>query len=71
MSVVVDVMLSLMIVMSPPPNLCNLSVVKLCTLGVFALDVSLVFWIVICMCVVNKHFRIHEFVFNSVYGDLK
>ena len=45
MSVVVNVMLSLMSVMSPPPALCNLStctVVKLCTLGVFALGVSLV-----------------------------
>ena len=38
MSVVVNVMLSLMSVMSPPPALCNLSVrtvVKLCTLGVW------------------------------------
>ena len=37
MSVVVNVMLSLMSVMSEPPVLCNLSlrtVVKLCTLGV-------------------------------------
>ena len=45
MSVVVNVMLSLMNVMSPPPTLCNLSmrtVVKLCTLGVLALGVSLV-----------------------------
>ena len=25
----------------------------------------------ICMCVVNKHFEILEFVFNSVYIDLK
>ena len=36
-SVVVNVMLSLMSVMSPPPALCNPSVrtvVKLCTLGV-------------------------------------
>ena len=36
MSVVVNVMLSLMSVMSTPPALCNLSVrtvVKLCTLG--------------------------------------
>ena len=42
MSVVVNVMLSLM---SPPPALCNLSartVVKLCILGVLALGVSLV-----------------------------
>ena len=45
MSVVVNVMLSLMSVISPPPALCTLSarmVVKLCTLGVFALRVSLV-----------------------------
>ena len=45
MSVVVNVTLSLMSVMSPPPALCNLSVrtvVKLCTLGVLALEVSLV-----------------------------
>ena len=44
MSVVVNVM-SLMGVMSPPPALCNLSartVVKLCTLHVFALGLSLV-----------------------------
>ena len=25
----------------------------------------------ICMCVVNKHFEILAFVFNSVYVDLK
>ena len=45
MSVVVNVMLSLMSVLSPPPTLCNLSartVVRLCTLGVFVLWVSLV-----------------------------
>ena len=44
MSVVVNVMLSLMSVMSQPPALCNLSlsnVVKLCTLGVLTLGVSL------------------------------
>ena len=42
-SVVVNVMLSLMSVMSPPPALCNItvrSVVKLCTLGVLALGGS-------------------------------
>ena len=41
----VNVMLSLMSVMSPPHALCNLSVrtvVKLSTLGVLALEVSLV-----------------------------
>ena len=40
MSVVLNVMLSLMSVMSPPPVLCNISVrtvVKLCTLGVLTL----------------------------------
>ena len=45
MSVVVNVMLSQMSVISPPPVLCKLSartVVRLCTLGVFALGVSLV-----------------------------
>ena len=45
MSVVVNVMVSLMRVMSPPPALCNRSVrtvVKLCTLGVLDLGVSLV-----------------------------
>ena len=45
MSVVVNVMLSLMSVMSPLPTMCNLSVLtvlKLCTFGVFALGVSLV-----------------------------
>ena len=45
MSVVMNVMLSLMSIMSPPPALCNLSartMVKLCTLGVFAFGVSLV-----------------------------
>ena len=45
MSVVVNVMLSLMSVMSLPPALCNLSVrtaVKLCILGGLALGVSLV-----------------------------
>ena len=38
MSVVANIMLSLMSVMSPPPVLCNLSVrtgVKLCILGGF------------------------------------
>ena len=45
LSVVVSVMLSLISVMRPPPALCNLSarkVLRLCTIGVFALGVSLV-----------------------------
>ena len=61
MSVVVNVMLSLMSVMSPPPAFCNLSVrtvVKLCNLGVLALGGELGFLNCddICMCVVNKQF---------------
>ena len=55
MSVVVNVMLSIMSVMSPLPALCNLSartVVKFCVLVVFALGVSLVSLIVmISACV--------------------
>ena len=45
MYVVVNVMWSLLRVMSPPPAFCDLSartVVKLCTLGVLALGVRLV-----------------------------
>ena len=60
MSVVVNVMVSLMSVMSPPPALCNLSVrtdVKLCIFGVSALGVSLNCDDV-CMCVVNKQFEL-------------
>ena len=44
-SVVMNVMLFLMSVMSPHPALCNLLArtgVELCTFGVFALEVSLV-----------------------------
>ena len=45
MSVVVNIMLSLMSVMSPSPALCNLLVhtaLTLCSLGVLALGVNLV-----------------------------
>ena len=76
MSVVVNVMLSLMSVMIPPPVLCNLSVrtvVKLCTLGVFGFRGELGFLNCddVCMCVVNKPFELLEFVFDSVYVDLQ
>ena len=75
MTVVVNVMLSLMSVMSPPPALCNLSVrtdVKLCIFGVLALGVSLVSDCDdVCMCVVNKQFELLEFVSESVYVDLQ
>ena len=62
MSVVVNVMLSLMSVMSPPPALCNLSVrtaVKLCILGVYVDlqydEISLTFTAgYMCLCAVSS-----------------
>ena len=75
MSIVVNVMLSLISVMSPPPALCNLSlrtVVKLRTLGVLTLGVSLVSGIVMMSaCVVDKQFELLEIVFTSVYVDMQ
>ena len=65
-SLVVNVMLSLMSVMSPSPALCNLSVrtvVKLCTLGAFALWVSLVSWIVMiyaCVSWISSLILVHQ-----------
>ena len=75
MSVVVNVTVSLMSVMSPPPALCNLSVrwvVNLCTFGIFCFRGELGFLNCddICMCVVNKQFELIEVVFDSVYVDL-
>ena len=71
MSVVVNVMLCLTRVMRPPPLLGGISmrtVVKLCTLGSFFLrgEISFLNGDDTCMCVVKK-----QFVFNSVYVDLK
>ena len=76
MSVVVNMMLSLMSVMSPPPALCNLSVrtdVKLCIFGVLGFGGELGFLNCddVCMCVVNKQFELLEFVSESVYVDLQ
>ena len=76
MSVVVNVMVSLISVMSPPPALCNLSVrtaVKLCILGVFGFRGVLGFLNCddVCMCVVNEQFELLEFVSESVYVDLQ
>ena len=74
MSVEVNVMLSLMSVMSPPPALCNLSartVVKLCTLGVSFMGDLGFLNCDICMCVVNKQFELLKFVFDSEYVDLQ
>ena len=58
---------------NPHPVLYDISVrtvVKLYTLGVFVLRVSLV-CNDICMGVVTKQFELFNFVFNSVYVDLK
>ena len=60
----------------PTPALCNISVrpvVKLCTMVFVCLrgEFSFLNCGDICMCVVNKHFELLEFVFNYVYVDLK
>ena len=80
MSVVVNVMLSLMSVMSPPPALCTYRCAPIgvhrCEVmyfGCFGFRGELGFLNCddICMCVVNKQFELHEFVFDSVYVDLQ
>ena len=67
MPVVVNAMLSLMSVISPPPVFCNLSarpVVKLCTLGVFfRSELGFLNCDDICMRVMNKQFELHGFVY--------
>ena len=73
MYVVVNVILSLVSVMSPPPALCNLSVrtaVKLCSFG-FRGEVGFLNCDDVCMRVVNKQFELLEFVSESVYVDLQ
>ena len=64
MSVVVNVMLSLMSVMSPPPALYFWCFGFKGELGFLNFDD-------VCMCVVNKHFELLEFVSESVYVDLQ
>ena len=76
MSVVVNVMLSLMSVISPPSALCNLSarmVVKFFYFGCVCFRGELGFLNCdnICICVVNKQFELLVFVFDSVYVDLQ
>ena len=74
MSVVVNVILSLMSVMSPLPGLCNLSartVVKYFGCVCFRGELGLLNCDDICMCVVNKQFELLVFVFDSVYVDLQ
>ena len=61
-----------MSLMSPPSSLCNLSartVVKLCSVC-FRGEVGFLNGDDICMCVLNKQFKLLEFVFDSVYVDL-
>ena len=69
MSVVVNVMLSLMSVMSPPPAHCC----EVMYFGCFDFTGELGFLNrdAICMCVVNEQFELIEFVFESVYVDLQ
>ena len=72
MSVVVNVMVSLTSVMSPPHALCNLSVrtvVNLCTFC-FRGELGFLNCDDICICVMNKQFELVEFVFYSVYVGL-
>ena len=71
MSVIVNVMLSLTSLKSPPLDLCNIlvhTVVRLCTFGVcFRGELGFRNCDDICMCVVNKQFELLEFVSDSVY----
>ena len=60
MSVVVNVMLSLISVMSPPPALCNISVKWCCEVMYFG-----------CFSNRGKQFELLEFVSESVYVDLQ
>ena len=65
MSVVVNVMLFLMSVMSPPPALCNLSartVVKYAGCVCFRGELGFLECDDICMCVVNKQLKLLELV---------
>ena len=76
MSIVVNVMLSLMSIMSPPPALCNLSMHtarEVMYFGCFGFRGNLGFQNGddVCMCVVNKQFEFYEFVSESVYVDLQ
>ena len=75
MSVVAHVMLSLMGVMSPTPALCkpigtNGGEVMYFGSACFRGENGSLKCDYICMCVVNKHFELLEFVFYSVYVDM-
>ena len=71
-SVVVNAMLSLMSVMSPPPALCNLSLHTVVKCGVmyfgcvdFRGELGFLNCYDICMRVVNKQFELLEFVLSQ------
>ena len=68
-----NVMLSLMSVMSPPPALNTLSARTVVCFGwiCFRGEHGFLNCDDICMCVVNKQFELLEFVFDSVYVDLQ
>ena len=77
MSVVVNVMLSLMSVMSPPSSCLVQLIGRHCCevmyFGCFDFRGELGFRNCddVCMCVVNKQLELLEFVFESVYVDLQ
>ena len=78
MSVGVNVMLSLMSVISLPPDLCGLSartVVYVGTLGVVDLDVLFELGFLncddVCMCVIDESFELLKFVVYAVYVNLQ
>ena len=71
---VVNVILFLMSVMSPPLPCAVCMEVKLCTLGVFFCfngELGFLNSDDICICVVHSQFELLEFVFDSVYFDLQ
>ena len=71
MSVVVNVMLSLMSVMSPPPIGAHCCEVMYFWCFGFRGELGFLNCDDVCMCVVNKQFELFEFVSESVYVDLQ
>ena len=72
MSVVVNLMLSLMSAMSPHPALWNLSALSVYYPCVcFEGELGFLNCDDVCMCVVNKQLELLEFVFDSVHVDLQ
>ena len=70
MSVLVNVMLSLMSVMRPPPVCVHCCEVMYFGCFDFRGELGFLNCDDVCMCVVNKQFELLEFVFESVYVDL-